>query len=63
MNSEDIALEFVAYQLHDKKSKEKGYGMSTRWWCTREDIKEECRQEARDLLNHWYAEEEKAKAG
>ncbi len=39
--------------INDKRQREQGYAASTRWWCTREDIKNDCRQAARNMIRKW----------
>ena len=35
-------IDFLAQLVNDQKARQQGYAASTRWLCTREDLKEEC---------------------
>lgn len=40
-------IEFLAQLINDQKARQQGYDASTRWLCTRQDIKDECLKEAK----------------
>jgi hypothetical protein len=54
-------IDFLAQMINDQKAREKGYVASTRWLCTRQDIKDECLKEANQLFEDWKNDELKAK--
>ena len=54
-------IDFLAQIVNDQKARQEGYAAATRWLCTREDIKEECRKEALKLFEEWKKDELTAK--
>jgi len=54
-------IDFLAQLLNDKKARQQGYTASTRWLCTREDLREECKQEVLKEFEEWKEDELVAK--
>ena len=55
------SIDFLAQLVNDQKARQQGYAASTRWLCTREDLKEECKKEALKMFQDWKDDELKAK--
>lgn len=54
-------IDFLAQLVNDQKARQQGYAASTRWLCTREDLKEECKKEALKAFEEWKEGELMAK--
>ena len=54
-------IDFLAQLVNDQKARQQGYTASTRWLCTREDLKDECKQEALKEFEEWKEDELRAK--
>lgn len=58
----DMALEYIAQQINISESYSGGYSAATRWFCLREDLRQEYLAEARDKVATWWADEQRSKA-
>ena len=54
-------IDYLAQLVNDQKARQQGYAASTRWLCTREDLKEEFKREALKAFEDWRDDELKAK--
>lgn len=54
-------IDFLAQMVNDQKAKQQGYIASTRWLCTKEELREECKNEALKIFNEWKKDELSAK--
>jgi hypothetical protein len=54
-------IDFLGQMINDQKARQQGYAASTRWLCTRQDIKDECKVEAERMFEQWKTDELKAK--
>ena len=46
-------IDFLAQLVNDQKARQQGYTASTRWLCTREDLKDECKKEEMKEFEEW----------
>ena len=53
----DLAIDFLAENLHTDDCLKNNYAAGTRWWCTREDVKDEYRAKARKMVEGWHEAE------
>jgi len=56
-------IDFLAQMVNEQKAKQQGYTASTRWLCTRHDLKEDCKAEALKMFEQWKENELKANHG
>lgn len=54
-------INFLGQIINDQKARQQGYSTSTRWLCTRQDIRDECKTEAERIFESWKYDELKAK--
>ncbi len=54
-------IDFLGHLVNAERTKQQGYDVTTRWLCTREDLKEECKKEALKIFEDWKADELMAK--
>lgn len=50
-------IDYIAAVLYDADCHAQGYSASTRWWCTREDLRQKWREKAQQLYQQWSTAE------
>ena len=53
MDMELTPLDFLAQLINNQKAMKQGYCASTRWLCTSQDLKDECKAEAERIFEDW----------
>ena len=55
----DLSLQFLANLINERESKKNGYWMPVRWLCLRDDLRYKYLQEAKDMVDSWWVDEQK----
>ena len=59
--SDNIVLLFLANTLNAIETKREGYSPPVRWLCLREDLQAKYIEQAQEIVDEWWADEQRAK--